>query len=566
MNAQNAVVFEGATADAHETTLTIIDPTADRTINLPNQSGTIPVLAAASNTAITATPAELNYVDGVTSNIQTQLNAKQATISSSTDLTLSSIVATSSNESRFQALNIGADSDVYLYESATNAFTIRTGASGAYKYFTFAADGKLNLANDGLQIGGTEVISGGRNISNVGTVTASGVITASSTSGHRLGRLTLRDDSIEEQQTNTDTATVAISYNGYSGGTTKFRDFAIFDGKQTAVARFTGSDKTLNVVGGYKLNGTTIVDSSRNLTNIGTIGSGAITSTGTIKSQATTGNNRGVSLSINGEIAQTSSISDWLHLQRYHDGRVAIGNNSSSFLYVKNYIDVVSNYRLNNTVIVDSSRNLTNIGTISSGAITTSGNIILSSGNKVIFGGDDTYNAHLQYTDNGSGDHFLSIKTEHNDTITERIKVHAQTGVVTFNGAYTFPTSDGSNGQVLTTDGSGSLSFTSVSSGSGFSTITEPSAGQIKIGAQSGANEGGEILLENAAANGGGSYTTDIHLDNYQNKFRIHSGGSVDLTVDTSGNVTVPGTLEGSGNILAQGYYRIHGSGVLLRL
>jgi cytoskeletal protein CcmA (bactofilin family) len=66
MNAANAVVFEGATADAHETTLTIVDPTADRTINLPNVSGTIPVLAAASNTAITSTPAELNLLDGIT--------------------------------------------------------------------------------------------------------------------------------------------------------------------------------------------------------------------------------------------------------------------------------------------------------------------------------------------------------------------------------------------------------------------------------------------------------------------------------------------------------------------
>jgi len=67
MEAANAIVFEGATADAHETTLTIVDPTADRTINLPNQSGTIPVLAAASNTAVTATPEELNILDGVTS-------------------------------------------------------------------------------------------------------------------------------------------------------------------------------------------------------------------------------------------------------------------------------------------------------------------------------------------------------------------------------------------------------------------------------------------------------------------------------------------------------------------
>jgi len=73
MNAQNAVVFEGATADDHETTLTIVDPTADRTINLPNQSGTIPVLAAVSTTQISATPEELNIMDGDTSATSTTL-------------------------------------------------------------------------------------------------------------------------------------------------------------------------------------------------------------------------------------------------------------------------------------------------------------------------------------------------------------------------------------------------------------------------------------------------------------------------------------------------------------
>src|SRR5210317_467697 len=37
----NSFTFEGSTADANETTLGVIDPTADRTINLPNASGTI---------------------------------------------------------------------------------------------------------------------------------------------------------------------------------------------------------------------------------------------------------------------------------------------------------------------------------------------------------------------------------------------------------------------------------------------------------------------------------------------------------------------------------------------
>ena len=35
------IVFEGATADAFETTLTVTDPTADRTITLPNETGTV---------------------------------------------------------------------------------------------------------------------------------------------------------------------------------------------------------------------------------------------------------------------------------------------------------------------------------------------------------------------------------------------------------------------------------------------------------------------------------------------------------------------------------------------
>ena len=87
MNAANAIVFEGATADDHETTLTIVDPTADRTINLPNQSGTIPLLAAASNTAITSTPAELNILDGVTATT-TELNILDGVTSTTTELNL----------------------------------------------------------------------------------------------------------------------------------------------------------------------------------------------------------------------------------------------------------------------------------------------------------------------------------------------------------------------------------------------------------------------------------------------------------------------------------------------
>jgi len=35
------IIFEGALANAYETTLTVAEPTADRTVTLPDQSGTL---------------------------------------------------------------------------------------------------------------------------------------------------------------------------------------------------------------------------------------------------------------------------------------------------------------------------------------------------------------------------------------------------------------------------------------------------------------------------------------------------------------------------------------------
>jgi len=41
LQVQTEIVFEGSTADGYETTLTVIDPTADRTITLPNETGVL---------------------------------------------------------------------------------------------------------------------------------------------------------------------------------------------------------------------------------------------------------------------------------------------------------------------------------------------------------------------------------------------------------------------------------------------------------------------------------------------------------------------------------------------
>ena len=60
-------------------------------------------------------------------------------------------------------------------------------------------------------------------------------------------------------------------------------------------------------------------------------------------------------------------------------------------------------------------------------------------------------------------------------------------------------------------------------------------SGTLTVSAQNSTYEGGEIILNPATS----SYAT-IHLDSYQNQFRIHNGSSVRLTVDLStGQVAV---------------------------
>ena len=110
----SSITFEGATEDSYETTLQVTDPTADRTITLPDASGTVALTSdiaelsqdaidaaltagtgitknyndaantltlAVDTTAIQArvtgvSDTEIGYLDGVTSAIQTQINNK----------------------------------------------------------------------------------------------------------------------------------------------------------------------------------------------------------------------------------------------------------------------------------------------------------------------------------------------------------------------------------------------------------------------------------------------------------------------------------------------------------
>lgn len=73
----SSIVFEGSTADGNETTLTATDPTADRTITLPDASGTV-ILTTNKVTDLTAPTSSFSMNSQTITSLATPVNATDA--------------------------------------------------------------------------------------------------------------------------------------------------------------------------------------------------------------------------------------------------------------------------------------------------------------------------------------------------------------------------------------------------------------------------------------------------------------------------------------------------------
>jgi Major tropism determinant N-terminal domain len=141
VNVTNSFVFEGATANAYETTLTVAEPTADRTITLPDLTGTVALISDVTSSFNAASAlidakqdkvsgvsdTEIGYLDGVTSSIQTQLDGKIGLVSgvSNTEIGyldgVTSSIQTQLNEKRATADDVVlAATKVVVFEGTTD--------------------------------------------------------------------------------------------------------------------------------------------------------------------------------------------------------------------------------------------------------------------------------------------------------------------------------------------------------------------------------------------------------------------------------------------------------------
>jgi len=286
--------------------------------------------------------------------------------------------------------NIGTISSGAITASGTSQFTsmyvddqiISTGDTNTYFQFNAADTARIVVGgsqkfvvnSSGVSISNGTLNMNGGNLTSVGTISS--------------GATTTTSDTFNKIYSTTDQANAGIEFSSHSPSRGQKGNIFFQHGNSlsygTGAAFTINSTETLTVLADGRLmfkdglyvkpssgtgSGTQIIDSSRNLLNIGTISSGAITSSG----------NLSVAGTINSGVIAPSSYFDMSAAGSYFKGNSAHGYRFNNQADTLNLVTIFDNgnvrlhqgsLQIGTTTVIDSSRNFFNIGTISSGAIT----------------------------------------------------------------------------------------------------------------------------------------------------------------------------------------------------
>jgi len=187
---QSSITFEGSTADDFETTLGVIDPTADRTINLPNVSGTIITtgnisditglsnsqlsnpsftLADDSSTTTTISLGETLKINGTSNEIETAISGDTLTIGLPSNVTIGNNLTVTGDLTVNGTTTTVNSTTIEI----TNSFTFEGSTADGFEttlgVIDPTADRTINLPN----VSGTVITSGNlSDITSVGTLSS----------------------------------------------------------------------------------------------------------------------------------------------------------------------------------------------------------------------------------------------------------------------------------------------------------------------------------------------------------------------------------------------------------
>ena len=144
-NVDASIVFEGATPDAFETTLTVVDPTQDNTITMPNTTGTVVIATAVQTlTNKTLTSPTISGSPVITGLSSAGMSASSATPKDYVDSILGS--ATAAATSAASAATSAASAATSAGSSETSAIASATSASASASSATAAATSATSAA------------------------------------------------------------------------------------------------------------------------------------------------------------------------------------------------------------------------------------------------------------------------------------------------------------------------------------------------------------------------------------------------------------------------------------
>ena len=205
--ASGGITYEGSGVDAHETTVSVVNPTADRSINFPDASGTVALLGSLSAANSGTGFGSLSYNSG-------------------TGAYTFSVVTAANIRAQVSVTDAGGDGSL-AYDNSTGVLTYTGPSAAEARAHLSVASGSGLTYNSGTGEFGTNAIPNAQlanssiTIGTTGIALGSSATTLAGLTSFTCNAIITNDDGFRVRDNSDNTKQLAFELSGVSSGTTR---------------------------------------------------------------------------------------------------------------------------------------------------------------------------------------------------------------------------------------------------------------------------------------------------------------------------------------------------------